>query len=164
MTGYRQRFREAQIEAALRANHGNQSAAAKALEEATGVPVSRQSIFERVKTSARLRQVILELEEQVLDFAPDKLLQAIDAGDVNATKFLLATRGAQQARDEAAAVLAQARKFGRQHLVTAFLNREEVGGRSPENAQAERDLRLEQLRPIKPNWRESSFIYPTSRG
>ena len=58
MPGKRRRFTEAQI------NHGNQSAAAKALEEATGVPVSRQSIFERVKTSARLRQVILEVEEQ----------------------------------------------------------------------------------------------------
>src|SRR5215469_14010479 len=67
MAGKRRRFREAQIEAALRATHGNQSAAAKALEEATGVPVSRQSIHDRVRKSPRLRQVIFDADEQMID-------------------------------------------------------------------------------------------------
>ena len=88
MPGYRRRFSEPQLEAALRANHGNQSAAAKALEEATGVSVSRQSIHDRVRKSPRLCQVITNAEEAILDLAESKMSQEIEEGDFKAVSVI----------------------------------------------------------------------------
>jgi hypothetical protein len=65
----RRRFTDVQIEAALRAQWGNQSGAAQALQKATGVRVTRQTIHERIKQSARSRQVIEETQQEVLDLA-----------------------------------------------------------------------------------------------
>ena len=87
------KFSDAKIESALRALGGIMSVAAQALHDATGTKISRQAIRERVLRSPRLRRAIEEAEEASLDLAESKLMQAIDAGDINATKFFLETRG-----------------------------------------------------------------------
>jgi CRP-like cAMP-binding protein len=92
----RRQFTIEEIETALRANGGIQAAAAQALEQATGLRVTPQSIFERVKDSPQLQKVIQESQEEVLDLAENVLLTALRRNDrdaVNAARFLLETRG-----------------------------------------------------------------------
>jgi hypothetical protein len=57
------------------------------------VRVTRQAIHERVKNSPRLRQAIAETEEEVLDLAENIVLKSLNAGDFNAARFVLETRG-----------------------------------------------------------------------
>jgi len=92
----RRRFSDAVLEDALRANGGIQAAAAQALEEATGLRVSRQSIHERVKVSPRLQRAIHEAQEETLDLAEGVLPTALRRNDrdaVNAARFVLETKG-----------------------------------------------------------------------
>jgi len=92
----RRRYSDAQIEAALRTQGGIMSTAAQALEEATGVRISRQAIRERVLRSPRLQRAIHEAQEETLDLAEGVLLTALRRNDrdaVNAARFVLETKG-----------------------------------------------------------------------
>ena len=89
----RRLFSTAQIEQALRKSAGVQARAAELLEEATGIKCSRKVINDAVKHHPELQQAIKENEEASLDLAETRLLQAIDAGDIHATRFYLETRG-----------------------------------------------------------------------
>lgn len=93
MPANRRRFSETQIANALRANYGSQAGAARALEQACGVPVSRQSINDRCKRSPRLQAVVAETTEEILDLAESAVVQSISHGDLKAAQFILRTRG-----------------------------------------------------------------------
>jgi len=92
----RRSYSDAQLESALRAAGGIQTAAAETLAALIGKPVSRQAINNRVKRNPRLQQAIREAEEAVLDTAEGVLQRAIEAGDLLAVKFYLETRGKQR--------------------------------------------------------------------
>jgi hypothetical protein len=94
MTGARL-FTLDQIETALRAQGGVKAAAARALEATTGgcIKCSRELVAMAVHRSKRLQQVCDDVREFTLDLAESAVLQAIQAHDLNAAKFLLETRG-----------------------------------------------------------------------
>jgi len=121
MPQLRRRLTEREIEAALRACCGIQSAAAQALEKSTGLRVSRQSINERIKRSPRLQQTIVESREEVLDLAEGVLLYALHNKDVNVAKFVLETRGKDRgySRRDAVALTIDPRKLSDEELLMA---------------------------------------------
>jgi hypothetical protein len=91
-----QKFSNAQIEQALRKCAGIQTAAASALEEATGRSCSRQLISKRVGQNPRLRRVCDEVLEESLDIAENELIKGVKRGDASLIKFYLETRGKQR--------------------------------------------------------------------
>jgi hypothetical protein len=121
MPQLRRRLTEREIEAALRACCGIQSAAAQALEKATGLHVSRQSINERIKRSSRLQQTIVESREEILDLAEGVLLHALHNKDVNVAKFMLETRGKDRgySRRDAVALTVDPRTLSDEELLRA---------------------------------------------
>jgi len=74
---------------------------AKALEGAGGcvsaaarqLGISRQAVYNRIKTSDRLQDVIWEARERTLDSAEECIRQAIEKGDVPAARFVLQQLG-----------------------------------------------------------------------
>jgi hypothetical protein len=94
MTGARL-FTLDQIETALRAQGGVKAAAARALEATTGgrIKCSRELVAMAVHRSKRLQQVCDDVREFTLDLAESVVLQAIQAHDLNAAKFILETLG-----------------------------------------------------------------------
>jgi CRP-like cAMP-binding protein len=124
----KRRFTDAQIEAALRSQGGIQAAAAQALEKATGVRVTRQAIHERVKHSRRLRQAITETEEEVLDLAENVVLKSLNAGDFNAARFVLETRGKHRGytRREIVALTVDPRRLSDEELIRAIKELEAI--------------------------------------
>jgi hypothetical protein len=78
-----------QIEAALRKCNG------LITPTSTMLNVTRQAIYLRVKRSARLRAVIKEVTEKVLDKCESQLFKNINDGDGNMTAiiFYLKTKG-----------------------------------------------------------------------
>jgi hypothetical protein len=87
------RFTDDQIAEALDKCGGIQAAAANALEQASGIECSRRIVNNRVLKSKRLRQVITDAEERTLDIAESKLIENIQAGETNAIRFYLETKG-----------------------------------------------------------------------
>jgi hypothetical protein len=89
----RRLFTVDQLEVALRAQAGIQSAAAKALSDVIGQPVSPQVVSYNVLRHPRLREAIRQAQDFTLDMAESVMLQALQAGDVNVAKFYLETLG-----------------------------------------------------------------------
>lgn len=87
------KFTTAQLEQAIRSQGGNLAAAAKALAAATGIAIARQSVSERVRRSARLRQAVHEASEEVIDVAENAVVRSILSGDLHAAMFVLKTQG-----------------------------------------------------------------------
>ena len=115
-------FSDAQLEAALRSQGGIQAAAAQALEQATGVRVTRQAVHERVKRNPRLRRAIQETEEEVLDLAENVVLKSLNNGDFNAARFVLETRGKHRGytRREVFALTIDPRRLSDEELTRAI--------------------------------------------
>lgn len=75
------------IEALLANSMGNVSAVAKSLN------VSRSTLYARINESPRLRQVLIDSRETLLDIAESIMAQKIMAGDNDILKFFLRTQG-----------------------------------------------------------------------
>lgn len=73
----------AQIESALNAAHGNVSLAARALG------VARMTVYRHIEDSPTLRTVLGDAREFKIDFAEDKLFEAVEAGDMTAIIWTL---------------------------------------------------------------------------
>jgi hypothetical protein len=87
------RFSNAQVADALCKAHGIQVEAARLLEETYKRPCRRQLIHSYVHRNPELRAIIDEGMEEMLDLAEGNVFKAVEAGNENMTKFLLATRG-----------------------------------------------------------------------
>lgn len=72
-----------QIESALNAAHGNVSSAARALG------IARRTVYQHIEDSPTLRTVLSDAREFRVDFAEDKLFEAVEAGDMTAIIWTL---------------------------------------------------------------------------
>lgn len=93
---YREKFPLEQVEAALRASHGNQSKAAEMLG------TSRSTINGYVRRHPELADAIDEVREVNLDIAEDALFRKIKEGNMAAIIFFLKTQGKSRGYDEKA--------------------------------------------------------------
>ena len=77
----------AQCEAALRKNAAIVSLAARELG------IERTTLYERIKRSDRLKRVIVEIEEQLLDVSEGVVVKAVHDGDKRMAKWVLTMKG-----------------------------------------------------------------------
>jgi len=77
----------AQIEAALHKADGRPAAAARILG------ISRQAMHDRIARTPRLREVIEEIEQTLLDLAEGAIIKAVRAGHFPTIKWFLDRRG-----------------------------------------------------------------------
>ena len=93
-----------QISDALRANGGFVTYAASALN------VSYQAIYQRIKRSPELEQVLREVQESHLDLAENELIKKVRDGDLGALCFFLKCKGKKRGYIEKAATDESERK------------------------------------------------------
>ncbi|MGD9613826.1 MAG: hypothetical protein AB7H90_01365 [Alphaproteobacteria bacterium] len=89
----RVRFTPEEIERAIRSQFGNFLGAARALQQATGRPCSRQLITYHVRQRPALQKVVEEVLEEAKDLAEAAVIKAIVAGDGNLAMKYLMTKG-----------------------------------------------------------------------
>ncbi len=90
----RKRVTKKELAVALKENAGNMAAAGRRFH------VSRQRIWEIVDADPKLRALVDDLSETFIDFAENKLFQAIKKGNIYATCFFLRTRGRHRGYSE----------------------------------------------------------------
>jgi hypothetical protein len=91
----KEKFELAHVEAALRANAGIVTAAAKTLKQAYG-SCAPASVRNYIKRYPSLGRVVAEVVEQNLDLAEHKLLGMINEGNMTAVIFYLKTKGRER--------------------------------------------------------------------
>ena len=87
------RYTDAQIIEALISSAGIQSVAAELLERTYGRPYTRKAINKRIQNSTRLREILDDINEKVLDTAEGQLRIANGKGEPWAVQFILKTKG-----------------------------------------------------------------------
>lgn len=80
-------YSDKQIIDALEKTHGNQAAAARALE------CSRNTIRNRINSSEDVKEAYDSVNEANLDKAENELMDLVRSGDFRAIKFYLRTKG-----------------------------------------------------------------------
>ncbi len=81
------RITDKQIEHAIKQTAGNVSQAAKALQ------VSRTTVHKRIAKSEKLREVLRDTREELIDIAESALRREVLDGNITAIIFTLKTQG-----------------------------------------------------------------------
>ena len=84
------------LEDALRRSYGVMTTASGIIERQIGHSYTRKAVEKRVKRSSRLQEVRRQVEEELLDLAENKMVEAIQAGDGRTVRWLLGLKGAHR--------------------------------------------------------------------